>query len=466
VVDNYDLISSFVPRSHPRVLTNHSISNGFNNTALNSATLAFACIALTGVLMCGVGTYAQRKKRAIQRAQLEFLSLLILGLAMMGIAAILLTMQSTDGICTATLWMWSVGYTLEMVPLIVKIAAINRLMQAARAMRRIKLSRKTLFGVVFGLVAINVIFLVIWTAVDPPSRNTTYQLTGEVTDDGDTVVERKVFCSPQNGYWRMLAVAWQCLLLICATVLAWQTRNLRHDMNESETLALLIYSHFFFVLLRLCSFFLEDAFDQPQAVADFRSLLLSGDIFATQFIYFLPKLLTPDRAALSSNIRTTWMALDAIVRGSRASQASTEHRSNHHGVRRSKGDDDYEIGDLDIEENDDQFRVGTNSITNQSSKAFSAQEAREGATARSSSLPATTTDTNVELAPKPEEATAQATSDTSSDVSSGGISRDDQEKNSAKHVTPEVAPVPSGSSPPAQHMYALGLRCRHCGKKQ
>ena len=462
MVDNFELISSFVPRTHPRVLATYSDSSGFNTTALNLATLTVACIALTSVLLCGVGVYAQRNKRSIRRAQLDFIFFLFVGLVMMGIAAVLLTLQPTDGICTASLWMWSLGYTLELVPLIVKIAAINRLMQAARAMRRVKLQRKSLFGVVFGFVAINIIFLSTWTAIDPPSRLHSYRLTGEVSDDGDTVVARKVFCSSQENYWRIIAVAWQCLLLICATVLAWQTRNLRQDMNESETLALLIYSHFFFVLLRLCSFFLEDAFDRKQAVADFRSLLLSGDIFATLFIYFLPKLLTSDLSQSSPTIRTAWMALEGMVGRStgRASQASNP-RLQH----QPEDDDDEDLGSSDVEETENHF-ISTNEFRLGIAAATAVTNGTSTAESNKSTpveQPVSSTGNSGEIHNDIE---IQADSDTSKETASGGEKTGETQ---GREIIDEVEeePIPSASPPsyPARHHLSdSGLRCRHCGK--
>lgn len=461
MVDNFELISSYVPRTHPRVLATESDSSGFSTTILNLATLVVACIALTSVLLCGVGVYAQRNKRSIRRAQLDFIFFLFVGLVMMGIAAVLLTLQPTDGICTASLWMWSLGYTLELTPLIVKIAAINRLMQAAQAMRRVKLQRKSLFGVVFGFVAINIIFLSIWTAMDPPSRLHSYHLTGKVSDDGDTIVAKKVFCSSQENYWRIIAVAWQCLLLICATVLAWQTRKLRQDMNESETLALLIYSHFFFVLLRLCSFFLEEAFDRKQAVADFRSLLLSGDIFATLLIYFLPKLLTSDLSQSSPTIRTAWMALEGMVGRStgRASQASNP-RLQHHPE-----DDEEDLRSSDVEETEnrftstDEFQLGTTAVTAVANGASTAESNKSSALEQPVSLPGNTAEIHADVE-------RQADSDTSNETASGGDKTGEtQDIDGIDEV--EEEPIPSASLPsyPARHhLLDSGLRCRHCGK--
>lgn len=105
VVENYDLVESFIPRTHPRVMVEDSNSR----KGLNISALVVACIALILVITSGVGVFRQRHKRSIQRAQLEFISLLLLGLVMVAIAAVLLTMPPTDETCTATAWMINLG---------------------------------------------------------------------------------------------------------------------------------------------------------------------------------------------------------------------------------------------------------------------------------------------------------------------------------------------------------------------
>lgn len=56
--------------------------------------------------------------------------------------------------CAVAPWPTNVGYTLELVPLLVKISAINRLMVAAAKMKRVELNRNNLFRLVVGVAAL------------------------------------------------------------------------------------------------------------------------------------------------------------------------------------------------------------------------------------------------------------------------------------------------------------------------
>ena len=190
---------------------------------------------------------------------------------------------------------------LELVPLIVKVAAINRLTKASNRLKRITVDRMNLFVFVAGVVGLVVCYMAFWTAFDPPDRQGEYELTEKVTMNGETVVELSFHCASESGVWRYISVVWHALLLLTATVLAFQTRNVRDEFNESRILAILIYSHFVFVLLRVAIFGLEDSLGYLRS-ARLISMVASCDVIATCFIYFLPKfLLSNDDGAFGSS---------------------------------------------------------------------------------------------------------------------------------------------------------------------
>ena len=130
--------------------------------------------------------------------------------------------------------------------------------------------------------------------IDPPRRSTEYDLTDEETSEGDSIVEVTYYCDSSSGGWRAGSVIWHAVLLLTATVIAFQTRNLRDEYNESRILATLIYSHFVFVLCRVALFALEDSLGVWTS-ARLVSLVVSMDVIATCGIYFLPKFLSDDK---------------------------------------------------------------------------------------------------------------------------------------------------------------------------
>jgi hypothetical protein len=300
VVDNLDLVQTFIPRTYPRVLqAKKRHMAGF----LFFVAFGFGILATTLVVLCIIFVYRQRERRVMKQAQVEFLLLLLSGLFLVAIASIILSIPPySDASCVASIWLFNVGNTLELVPLIVKVAAIYRLVTAAQRMRRIVLKRQYLFTVVFLLASVVVLICILWTTLDPPGIETELLLTDNVTEEGETIVTSQYFCSSKSDLWRHICLTWYCILLLSASVFTFQTRKLRHDVNESQTLAILIYSHFFFVLLRLLTTFLEKS-SLERADADlYRSLIFSCDTISVVVIYFVPKFFfVPDRDNNNNN---------------------------------------------------------------------------------------------------------------------------------------------------------------------
>ncbi|CAB9512659.1 7 transmembrane sweet-taste receptor of 3 GCPR [Seminavis robusta] len=323
VVENWDDLQGFVPRTYPRVFTSDDENNNakFAHTLqahpFHIVALSFGICSTLLIVGVAVAVYQQRHRRVMQNAQLEFVSILLVGLVLVALAALVAALPPVNWTCITVAWLFNIGYTLELVPLVVKIAAISRMMRAARKCRRVVLDRTRLVRIVAALCMIAVLFLGVWMGVDPPHKELQLHLTNQQNDRGATIVTTTSHCESNSQAWRFISVTWHVLMLVTATVLAFQTRKLQHGINESQALAILIYSHFFFVVLRVITFFLEDSIGESQAALS-RSILLSVDVIATAFIYFIPKLLSSDDddANRSSVYASTRRMPSSIVSGS------------------------------------------------------------------------------------------------------------------------------------------------------
>ncbi|KAL3908885.1 MAG: hypothetical protein SGARI_002862 [Bacillariaceae sp.] len=196
----------------------------------------------------------------------------------------------TDGGCIAEIWLIGLGYTLELVPLIVKQAAINTLVRASTRMKRIQVSRPKLLGTVLLISSLEIIFLMLWTILDPPNRTPEYELT-DVQDEvsGDTIVEVQYYCSSESKSWALLNTGWNAVLLLVATVYAIQIRKAFDEYKEARTLAFLIYFQFMLVLFRLATYFLDGSMS-GFILGQTRSLIYSIDVIGACCIYFAPKI--------------------------------------------------------------------------------------------------------------------------------------------------------------------------------
>lgn len=285
VVENYDTIERAIPRTFPRVVEDERSSE----SALAHTALGFSCAAAVCVGLAFLGVLRNKDKPAIVLAQVNFLYLLLAGLAMVSAASILLNIAPSDFTCVAIAWLVSMGYTFELVPLLFKVGAIASLISASKKFKRVRLEKRKLFTAVLAVGVIVVVFLIVWTCLDPPQKTAEFDLTEEIDEDGDTVVKRTYYCSSDSYAWAFVSIGWQALLLLCGSILAFTTRNMRKDMTESLVVSVLVYSHFMFVILRILHFNFSDNLEVWH-LARYLSLIFSCDVICACFIYFFPKL--------------------------------------------------------------------------------------------------------------------------------------------------------------------------------
>ena len=289
-VDNVDYLESFIPSSYPRVVS----EDESNYSWLKYAATLLGVVVVVLVMITTATIYKQRERPVIQFAQVDFLMLLLAGAFFVGFGAVTTGLDATDGSCISSIWLINIGYTLELVPLCVKIAAINKLAQAARKLRRIKVSKRSLFCSVFVFSILVVPFLILWTILDPPQPYSDYSLTEDQTSSDETIVHVEYHCASESIGWKYASIGWNVALLSIATVLAIQSRHCRAEFNESSSLGTLIYSHSIFVVMRVITYFLNDHVSQ-YVLGKVQSLIFSVDTIATLAIYFMPKILASDR---------------------------------------------------------------------------------------------------------------------------------------------------------------------------
>jgi len=286
VVDNFEALQAVLPKGYPRTI--QQSKNGFNDLRF-IATVVFAVMAL--MVVCGsiVLTYRARHSKVFLLAQIEFIWLILGGLLCLAMAGLLLTFSPSNAGCASVAWLINFGYTLELVPLIVKLTAINRIMRASSRKKRVVVKLSQLFGGVILFLVLVAGVLAVLTHVERPQPITHFELTEEETLEEETIVRTTSYCSTlDSSLWTYLSLAWHAVLLMFATAFVVLTRNIPKDVNESGVIAVMIYSQFFFLVLRAIFSFLRDTLDQTQTTY-YLSVVLSCDTSATCFIYFFPK---------------------------------------------------------------------------------------------------------------------------------------------------------------------------------
>lgn len=214
--------------------------------------------------------------------------MILLGYTCVCIAAILFAIKPTTGTCISRAWLNVLGNTLMVVPLIVKVAAINKVCQAATRMRRFSIKKQTLYKATAAITLFFALYLLVWTLVDPNTLQTIMNLTNNKNEYGGQVVEISYYCASESSTWVALSFIFQFLLCAAATVLAFQNQNVVIHFNESFWLAMVVYAHSLFTALVATLWILRTKLDS-HIVSVASSYLLSFDALAGLTIYFLPK---------------------------------------------------------------------------------------------------------------------------------------------------------------------------------
>mmetsp|Transcript_40500 Transcript_40500/g.59501 ORF Transcript_40500/g.59501 Transcript_40500/m.59501 type:complete len:344 (+) Transcript_40500:50-1081(+) len=219
-------------------------------------------------------------------AQVHFLFWILSGTCLVSIGAILFALEPTFASCVSQNWVVTMGYTLMFVPFIVKVAAINKIIQSSQRIRRVSLNQKHLHLVVVLLATLVLMYLIIWTIINPANKQEDRILSSE----GSNIVIVTLSCSSSLQTWKTMSFVWEGLLLICALVLAFQSRNIKQEFNESQSLAMMVYSHFLFMVMRGFAYFLPSSVIPSNIRAGTTSFLISFDVIFSLIIYFLPKI--------------------------------------------------------------------------------------------------------------------------------------------------------------------------------
>lgn len=304
VSHNMDFVQSFVPRTYPRI----PVQQDPKGPLLYASVILGAIV--TGMILCTLIMVGRHKtKPAIQTAQIEFLQLLLLGALFISLGSIVIGAPATTASCITEIWLVNVGYTLALVPLIVKVAGVNHVIGMGRKMQRVRIKRDFLFWSVVVISILAAIYVAIWTALDPPQAEPEYELSDSVTEEGNTIVWTVAVCKSESAVWSYAAVSWNAFLLFCASIEAIKMRKVEVEgFCETPTLALLVYSNAFFVLLRVITYMLSSQVSEF-TLARCRSLIYSADTAATIVIYFVPKFLAQDqRHGLGTSKESTYMS--------------------------------------------------------------------------------------------------------------------------------------------------------------
>jgi len=131
-----------------------------------------------------------------------------------------------------------------------------------------------------------IIFLTVWTVLDAPSKRETYLI------EQSNLHQIQIFdgCQSDSQLWLVTSFAWEAVLLVTATILTFQSRDVIEDLSNTQGLAFMVYSHFLFLVVRILVLTLQMAsIFKPPLAGKVISLCLSIDTISSTLVYFGPK---------------------------------------------------------------------------------------------------------------------------------------------------------------------------------
>jgi len=243
MAENLDnIIKSAVPPTHPRTFAGDT-----GTTPLTIVALVFSSIAILLTISTVYGMWYKYQQGSIATAaQIEFLALLLVGLFLVSIGSLLLALEPSKWTCTGSIWMINIGYTTQLVPTMIRVSAIIKIVRASKRMKVVTVNRKVLLTRSIGFSVIAALYCALWTIFDPPHSEASLNLSQDKNDFGETIVTVSNYCDSNSPIWFVVMFACQALLLIVASVLAHQMRSAPNAVNDSQELAVMIYSSFIF----------------------------------------------------------------------------------------------------------------------------------------------------------------------------------------------------------------------------
>jgi hypothetical protein len=299
VVDNLDMLEDFIPIGYPRVLNDDT---SYNLWYLYVAQ-AMSCFAWFCVSTASYTAFECREKRVFVSAQMYFVQLLLLGFSIISVGALLTAMEPSKGICVSVPWLITLGYSVELLPTLVKTSAMNNAAHSSNRRGPVKINPRRMAILVIVPLSCLLAFLSTWSVIDPPVDKELRVLENEAGE----VVSVTTRCDSERAVWNLVSLGWTTLLLLLVSTLAYQSRKTVQEFNESKSLGTMVYSHFLFMIMRIIVHFLTEAESlQPNVSAALLSLNYSFDILFALIIYLIPKVMTAKGAPVHNPRRLSF----------------------------------------------------------------------------------------------------------------------------------------------------------------
>lgn len=255
-----------------------------------------SALAVFASLFFTVWVQWNRKLRIVTTLQPFFLVMISFGVLVVSLSIVTMSIddeiasQSINDIaCMATPWLLSMGFSIAMSALFVKLWRINKLFQIS-ALRRIKVEEKDVMGPFALLFAMNFVILLVWTIAEPLRFFRIEVSEGESWNTVGTCQSSLEGNGSVSITMLALSIFVNASALACACYQAYVARNISDEFSESKNMGVALFSWLQLLIVGFPVLFLIDD-DNPKARYFLRVLLVFALSMSMLLLIFVPLLL-------------------------------------------------------------------------------------------------------------------------------------------------------------------------------
>ncbi|ODN02817.1 Gamma-aminobutyric acid type B receptor subunit 1 [Orchesella cincta] len=273
-----------------------------------------AGVGIVWAILLILFTYIYRDRKVIELSHPVTNTLMLIGHALCFVSVFLVGL---DGqfvsesmftiMCTLRKWCLSIGFTLGYGAMFSKVWRVHRLTTKNKSATKHKIQPWKLYLLVATLVGIEVIYLTIWTLVDPLKRvMESFQPEESANLEEDIrIMPQLEHCeSDHNNIWLGITYSFKGLLLIFGLFLAYETRSLKvRHINDSRLVAMSIYN--VAVLCLITTPVTMIISNQQDATFAFVALAIIFSSMITMGLVYIPKVIEVIREGSEKSDRSS-----------------------------------------------------------------------------------------------------------------------------------------------------------------
>eukprot|EP01102_Stenamoeba_stenopodia_P015876 TRINITY_DN5484_c0_g1_i1.p1 TRINITY_DN5484_c0_g1~~TRINITY_DN5484_c0_g1_i1.p1 ORF type:complete len:644 (-),score=191.97 TRINITY_DN5484_c0_g1_i1:220-2151(-) len=265
----------------------------------------------------------KRKKKPIQNASPVFCYTVVVGVVLSTVSVSMWT-KADNAMCVLRGWLLALGTSLIFGSLFVREWRLLWIFKSTKINRRIISNLDLAKGLAF-IVSVNLVVLIVWTAVAPPYRVENIDIGKEdkITYECDVSYPSSVFV--------IILIVLQALLLAFNCVVSFFLRNIPSSFNESKHIAFTVYNAAIMMIVAIVLIIVFN--DDKTAVLIIIALTVLFGCLVALVVLFAPKIFLSflRRAQLVALIQqeTTELQMELWARERQIAEVLTKTTTTH-----------------------------------------------------------------------------------------------------------------------------------------